>query len=145
MNDLVGKKVKIYYGQDMQHAAIGFVEAWDEPNETVTLAPDGKVIQFHSIAKVDVLDPIEKPMDLASDPSYRSGNVRFVMHAAVQFDNAIYFQSPVSVWQGDRILTFENRVIHHTLEDVTMKDGQIFRKAECQFIVKSNIGIQHEY
>ncbi|OPA78515.1 hypothetical protein BVG16_11640 [Paenibacillus selenitireducens] len=144
MNDLLGKKVKIYYGQDMQHVAVGLVQTWDEANEIITLAPDGTMIPFDTIAKVDVLDPIDKPVDLASDPSYKSGNVRFVMHAAVQFDNAIYFQSPVSVWQEDHILCFENRMIHHTADDVTMKDGQTFRKADCQFIVKSMLGIHFE-
>jgi len=143
MEKLVGKHVIVYYGQRMQLTAHGTLSEWDEQEEMITLSPDGIRIPIGQIAKVELMEPIEPRSELARDPAYRSGNVRFVMHDPVQFDNAIYFQSPVSIWHKDHLICHENRIIHHTAHEVTIQDGTVFRKDECQFIVKSMIGIQH--
>ncbi|WP_018756630.1 hypothetical protein [Paenibacillus terrigena] len=143
MKNLVGKQVMVYYGQRMQLTAQGTLSEWNEQEEMITLAPEGIRIPIAQIAKVELLEPVEARSELAQDPAYRSGNVRFVMHDTVQFDNAIYFQSPVSIWHKDRLICHENRIIHHTEHEVTIQGGTVFRKDECQFIVKSMIGIQH--
>lgn len=141
MEDLVGRRVSICYGNQMQYEAVGTVQEWDEVNEFVRLAPDDLILGFKDIAKIEVMDAIETTVaEALSARSYQARNVRFVMSSSVQFDNALYFQSAVSVWKGDRMACLEGIIVDHTDDTVTMQDGQIFNKTECQFTVKSILG-----
>ncbi|CAH0120034.1 MULTISPECIES: hypothetical protein [unclassified Paenibacillus] len=139
MNDLIGKRVQIFYGDHMQYKVSGTIDEWDENGQYVRLEPEGIVLQFQDIAKIELLEAVDRIAESPA-PSYHAGNIRFVMRNSVQFDNAILFRSAVSVWKDNRMLVLEGIIAEHSEDTVTMTDGRQFPKSECQFVVKSILG-----
>lgn len=139
MNDLIGKRVQIFYGDQMQYKVSGTIDEWDENGQYVRLEPEGIVLHFQDIAKIELLEAVDRIAESPA-PSYLAGNIRFVMRNSVQFDNAILFRSAVSVWKDNRMLVLEGIIAEHSEDTVTMADGRKFPKSECQFVVKSILG-----
>lgn len=55
-----------------------------------------------------------------------------LLSTPADFDNAIYFQTPVSVWQDGRILDYGGIIQSHTDEAVRINDAY-YLKSVCEF------------
>lgn len=144
MQELMNKKVNLFTIHNRQHSITGTIKGWDDMQEHLILEPQHMIIPFKHIAKLEVLEPITLPTvnELAWHATSQ-GVLRFVMHEPAQFENAIYFRSPVTVWQGDQLLCMNSRIDEHNQEHVRMENGATYRKADCTFIVQSNLNIYH--
>ncbi|MDF2657779.1 MAG: hypothetical protein K0Q94_570 [Paenibacillus sp.] len=53
----------------------------------------------------------------------------------VDFDNAMYFSAPVTVWQNGTILDYGGQIEKHT-DDAVWINGGYYLKAVCEFRIR---------
>lgn len=58
-----------------------------------------------------------------------------VLRSSFDFDNAMYFGVPVSVWQDGKILDYGGQIENHTEESVII-NGSSFLKAVFEFQIR---------
>lgn len=58
-----------------------------------------------------------------------------ILLSSFDFDNALYFAAPVSVWQNGKILDYGGQIDKHTDEDVWI-NGNGYLKSTCEFRIR---------
>ncbi|WP_226001958.1 hypothetical protein [Paenibacillus sp. BJ-4] len=135
MRQWKGRQVILYYGNNGHTQKVrGTLEKWDDTRKCVILGPKMLAIPFENIAYISMLPPgrerrIRHPAKLNS--------FGYVMSVPLQFDNAIHFQSAVSVWKDDQLIAYNIRLVSHTDHDVMLEDGQTLSKKGHLFVVRS--------
>lgn len=59
----------------------------------------------------------------------------FVLKQPVDFDNAMFLQKNIEVWQQGRLLDYGGQIQMHTDNAVIINDGK-YLKATCEFRVR---------
>jgi hypothetical protein len=57
------------------------------------------------------------------------------LKSPVDFDNAMYFAIPVTVWQNGKLIDYGGKIERHTDEAVFINDGY-FLKDVCEFRIR---------
>lgn len=58
-----------------------------------------------------------------------------ILKNPVDFDNAMYFGIPVSVWQDGELIDYGGKITKQTEDAVYINDGY-YLKSVCEFIVR---------
>lgn len=62
-------------------------------------------------------------------------NKGFILKSPFDFDNAVYFQKPVEVWQHGQLIDYGGPIQEHT-ENAVVINGAKYLKAVCEFKVR---------
>ncbi|MBP1999267.1 hypothetical protein J2Z69_000286 [Paenibacillus shirakamiensis] len=137
--DWIGQDV-IVYCQQQDDIYSGTIEGWDRAARRLLLGPRPMAIPIDDIIRIqpgsrgrkNARRAIKSKTDKASAHS-----VGYVMKNHVQFDNAIYFKSPVTIWKGDKLLYFRTVIHVHTDQEVVLASGETLDKTNHVFVVRS--------
>ncbi|MDO7905314.1 hypothetical protein Q5741_02660 [Paenibacillus sp. JX-17] len=134
MRHWVGRQVVIFSGPDRQTRLQGVLEKWDDTKQCVVLGPKMSVIPFSEIATIQPLPSLRERRTVPRSKLYP---VSYIMKVPMQFDNAVYFKSWVTVWRGNRLIAYGTRLKRHDREHAVLEDGRILRKDSHTFVVRS--------
>ncbi|MFP4978730.1 hypothetical protein ACE6ED_25210 [Paenibacillus sp. CN-4] len=131
MRHWVGKPVMMYCGEPPYTIVRGVLRKWDVSMGRAIIGHHETAVPFRRIAMIRALPSRER----ALPPVLHS--VGYVMRSRIQFDNAIYFKSAVTVWKGDRLIALNTVIVAHTKGSVTLEDGRTLPKSQHTFVVRS--------
>ncbi|WP_431087933.1 hypothetical protein [Paenibacillus sp. 8b26] len=135
MRQWKGRQVILYHGNNGHTQKVrGTIEKWDDTHKCVILGPKMLSIPFENITYISMLPP---GRERRSRHPAKLNTVGYVMSVPVQFDNAILFQSAVTVWKEDQLIAYNAKLTSHTDYDVVLDDGQILSKEGHLFVVRS--------
>lgn len=134
MRHWIGRHVIVSCGPEGKRKLRGTLEHINYSQQSVVLAPRMLQIPFQDILTIQAA-PLLKERRL---PSVAAPHVvGYIMKESLQFDNAIYFQSVVTIWDGDRILAYACRLRSHGPNEVVLQDGRRLDKRRYTFVVRS--------
>lgn len=131
MKGWIGRRVTIYCNDNLHTRVKGTLRKWDDVNERLTIGPHDLILPFSDVCTIQLLS------DGKSAPAAAPNPVGYIMRDTGQFDNAVYFRSPVMIWIKDRLAAHRATIQSHDAKTVTLSDGRTFRKAECTCVVRS--------
>ncbi|WP_150265940.1 hypothetical protein [Paenibacillus tepidiphilus] len=131
MKHWVGRPVIMYCGEKPYTILRGVLRKWDAAAGVAVIGHQEIAVPFHDIVFIKALAPKER----ALAPVLHS--VGFCLRERLQFDNAIYFKSAVTVWRGDQLVAYNTTIISHTKGSVTLQGGQHVPKGAHLFVVRS--------
>ncbi|AKG35577.1 hypothetical protein [Paenibacillus durus] len=131
MRHWVGKPVIAYLGKPPYITLRGVLRKWDSAAGRVVIGHHEAGIPIRDIAIIKALAPKER----ALPPVLHS--VGYILKDRLQFDNAVYFKSAVTVWKGDRLIALNTTLGSHTKGSVTLEDGRTLMKGTHLFVVRS--------
>ncbi|ALP38465.1 hypothetical protein ASL14_22075 [Paenibacillus sp. IHB B 3084] len=135
MRQWKGRQVILYYGNNGHTQKVrGTIEKWDDTHKCVILGPKMLSIPFENITYITMLPP---GRERRSRHPAKLNSIGYVMSVPVQFDNAILFQSAVTVWKEDQLIAYNTKLTSHTDYDVVLDDGQTLSKEGHLFVVRS--------
>lgn len=131
MKHWVGRPVIMYCGEQPYTIMKGVLRRWDLATSVAVIGHQEIAVPFRDIVYIKALAPKER----ALPPVLHS--VGYIMRERLQFDNAVYFKSAVTVWKGDQLVAFNATIIAHTKGSVTLHGGQNLPKGNHTFVVRS--------
>ncbi|BCG60149.1 hypothetical protein [Paenibacillus sp. URB8-2] len=131
MRHWVGKPVIVYLREPQYASMRGVLRKWDSAAGRVVIGHQEIGVPIRDIAMIKALAPKER----ALPPVLYS--VGYIMKDRLQFDNAVYFKSAVTVWKGDRLIALNTTLVSHTKGAVTLEDGRTLLKGTHLFVVRS--------
>lgn len=139
MQHWVGQRVLVERTGERKDPVQGILLKWDVNAEMIVIGAKKVKIPFSQIVRIHSLpeDAYGKGKKKA-----RSGlhPVGYVMRQSIQFDNAIYFKSAVTVWKGAKLISYRTTIKSHNKESVWLEDGTMLEKDLYTFVVKSRHG-----
>lgn len=137
--DWIGQEV-IVYCENQDDIYTGIIESWDAAANKLILGPRPIAVPLDDIIKIQPGSRnrryARKVMKTKTDRAVPH-SVGYVMKNQVQFDNAIYFKSPVTVWSGNNLLHFRTAIHHHNEHEVILVSGERLDKQKHLFVVRS--------
>lgn len=109
----------------------GSIEGWDSHNRSILHGAKAEVIPLDHILN----DKAEGAG--ASKAKGAPHSVGYVMHDRIQFDTAVFFKSPVMVWQKDRLIYLHTTLSKHNDREVILATGETLIKEDYVFVVRS--------
>lgn len=135
MHQWKGRQVILYHGNNGRIQKVrGTLEKWDDIRKYVILGPKMLAIPFEHVAYITMLPP---GRERRSRHPAKLNPIGYVMSDPLQFDNAIYFQSAVTVWKDDQLIAYNIKLASHTDCNVVLEDGQTLSKEGHLFVVRS--------
>jgi hypothetical protein len=135
MRQWKGRQVILYHGNNGHTQKVrGTIEKWDDTHKCVILGPKMLSIPFENITYITMLPP---GRERRSRQPAKLNSIGYVMSVPLQFDNAILFQSAVTVWKEDQLIAYNSKLASHTDYDVVLDDGQTLSKEDHLFVVRS--------
>ncbi|MDP4096901.1 hypothetical protein OIN60_08965 [Paenibacillus sp. P96] len=132
MRQWIGRQVIVHYEEDGMIQIRGTVERMNYADKCLILGPKMQSIPFEQISVIEPLNADHKGRSRR-----RLNSVGYVMSDMLQFDNAVYFQSAVTVWQGEQLVAYNLRIRSHDRNFAVMADGRKLSKDTCTFVVRS--------
>ncbi|USB34546.1 hypothetical protein [Paenibacillus sp. YPG26] len=137
--DWIGQEV-IVYCQSQEDIYTGTIEAWDKAANKLILGPRSIAVPLDDIIKIQpgsrgrrVARRVLKTKTEKAAPH----SVGYIMKNRVQFDNAIYFKSPVAVWRANKLLHYHTTIHQHNEHEVILITGEKYLKQNHMFVVRS--------
>ncbi|MET3210835.1 UNVERIFIED_CONTAM: hypothetical protein ABIC26_003796 [Paenibacillus sp. PvR008] len=135
MRQWKGCQVILYHGNNGHTQKVrGTIEKWDDTHKCVILGPKMLSIPFENITYISMFPP---GRERRSRHPAKLNSIGYVMSVPLQFDNAILFQSAVTVWKEDQLIAYNAKLTSHTDYDVVLDDGQTLSKESHLFVVRS--------
>ncbi|MXO80999.1 hypothetical protein GRP75_25105 [Paenibacillus sp. OT2-17] len=135
MRQWKGRQVILYHGNNGHTQKVrGTLEKWDDIRKCVILGPKMLAIPFENITHITMLPPGRERR--CRHPA-KLNAIGYVMSVPLQFDNAIHFQSAVTIWREDQLIAYNVKLVSHSAHDVILEDGQTLSKEEHLFVVRS--------
>lgn len=131
MRHWVGRPVIMFCGEPPYRIVKGVLRRWDASLQAAVVGHQETIVPFRTIVMIKPLAPRER----ALPPKPHA--VGYVLKDRLQFDNAVYFKSAVSVWKGDRLLERNIQIASHTKGSVTLTNGRNLVKHNHIFVVRS--------
>ncbi|MFB5759353.1 hypothetical protein [Paenibacillus medicaginis] len=132
MRQWIGRQVIVHYEDEGIIQVSGTVERMNYADKSLILGPGMQSIPFN---KINVIQPLHTDSKKRSRTKLHS--VGYIMSDMLQFDNAVYFQSAVTVWQGERLIAYNSSVRSHDRDFAVMADGRKLSKNDYLFVVRS--------
>ncbi|AWB45238.1 hypothetical protein DCC85_14050 [Paenibacillus sp. CAA11] len=132
----IGRYVTIFR-MDEDRIYTGRIDGWDHEKRRLQLGPKLMFIPLDDILKITVSEAGTHRRGPAAGVAARSHSVGYVMKDPIQFDNAIHFRSPVTVWAGDEVLRYRAVIVAHNSREVVLRTGEVLSKQEHEFVVRS--------
>ncbi|MFM9280637.1 hypothetical protein [Paenibacillus jiagnxiensis] len=132
MRQWIGRQVIVHYENDGMMQVRGTVERMNYTDKSLILGPGMQTIPFD---RISIIQPLHT--DSRNRSRTKLHSVGYIMSDMLQFDNAVYFQSAVTVWQGERLIAYHSSVRSHDRDFVIIADGQKLSKKDYTFVVRS--------
>lgn len=118
-------------------ACSGRIDGWDLEKRRLVLGPKPTFISFEDILKITVTG--ERPYRWRASAGRTAGRhtVGYKMKDRIQFENAIHFHSPVTIWKGDQVVKLRAVIVSHNAQQVVLRTGEVLNKQEHCFVVRS--------
>lgn len=137
--DWIGQEV-IVYCQNQDDIYTGTIEGWDEAANKLLLGPRSISVPLDDIIRIQpgsrgkrFARRVMKTKTEKAAPH----SVGYIMKNRVQFDNAIYFKSPVTVWRDNQLLHYRTAIHQHNEHEVILITGEKYSKHNHMFVVRS--------
>lgn len=137
--DWIGQEV-IVYCQDQDDIYTGTIEGWDRAANKLLLGPRSIAVPIEDIIKIQpgsrgkrFARKVMKTRTVKAGPH----SVGYIMKNRVQFDNAVYFKSPVAVWRDNQLLHYQTAIQYHNEHEVMLITGEKYSKLSHTFVVRS--------
>lgn len=135
MHQWKGRQVILYHDNKGHTQKVrGTLVKWDDTRKYVILGPKMLAVPFENIAYITMLS---LGRERKSRHPAKLNSIGYVMSVSLQFDNAIHFQSAVTVWKDDKLIACNIKLVSHTDHDVVLEDGQTLSKEGHLFVVRS--------
>ncbi|WP_211745386.1 hypothetical protein [Paenibacillus sp. Marseille-Q4541] len=139
MQHWIGRRVMVVRMDGRKDPVQGILLKWDEEAELIVVGAKRIKIPFAQIARIQTLpeDAHGRGKKKARSSLHSIG---YIMRQSIQFDNAIYFRSAVTIWKGPKLIAYRATITSHDQFQVELEDGQIFEKDLYTFVVRSRRG-----
>lgn len=138
MQHWIGRRVMVVRMDGRKDPVQGILLKWDEEAEFVVIGAKRIKIPFAQIARIHALPEDAHNRKKKARSSLHS--VGYVMRQPLQFDNAIYFRSAVTVWKGPKLIAYRAIIVSHDPIYVELEDGRKLEKDLYTFVVRSRRG-----
>lgn len=135
MKHWIGRQVVIHLEENSYFHIKGTLRKWDDSGFCIVKGLHEKKIYFQEIRKIELAGSIDSNHKELERSLLHS--VGYMLTTNIQFDNAIYFNSFIMVWNKDQLITYGTKITAHDKEYVTLIDGTTLRKDQFQFVVRS--------
>lgn len=132
MRQWIGREVIVHYKNNGMAQARGTVERMNYVNKCLILGSGMQEIPFDQI---HIIQPLYTDSNKRSRTKLHA--VGYIISDMIQFDNAVYFQSAVTVWQGEQLMAYNSIIRSHNRDFATMADGRKLSKKDHTFVVRS--------
>ncbi|MEK5060296.1 hypothetical protein BK126_14115 [Paenibacillus sp. FSL H7-0326] len=139
MKHWVGQRVLVERAGGRKDPVQGILLKWDADAEIIVVGAKRVKIPFSQIVRIHRLpeDAYGKGKKRARSSIHTVG---YVMRQSIQFDNAIYFKSAVTVWKGVKLISYRTTISSHDDHNVVLEDGTVLDKELYTFVVRSRRG-----
>ncbi|WP_223066408.1 hypothetical protein [Paenibacillus caui] len=132
----IGRHVTVFrINDDRTYSAR--VDGWDPEKGRLQLGPKPVYISADDILKIMPSEPGPFRRGPAAGVSAHPHSVGYVLNDSLQYENAILFRSPVTVWKGDRVIRYRAIIVAHDKVEVTLRSGEKLLKQEYCFVARS--------
>lgn len=139
MQHWIGRRVIVDRMDGHKDPVQGILLKWDDEAQLVVVGAKRIKIPFAQIARIHAL-----PEDAHGRGKRKARSslhsVGYIMRQPLQFDNAIYFRSAVTIWKGPKLIAYRAVVKSHDQTYVELENGQKLEKDLYTFVVRSRRG-----